>query len=148
MSAGVPESECSGLEVDDIVVTRWEVSSTMPSPKRNNYYHFTLDVRIRNAGITTVNATRTWIGFEDRKSKSEPFPQYRMAPPTAEYYLGPDLTKMHPISHVIKPGEIDRFLLNGYAFGYQNEQPLLLYIIFNGKCQTATPVTEWLRDSQ
>ncbi len=81
----------------------------------------TIDVRIRNEGANTINVTRARIVYP--RCKPAP-PSRNYTPPSASYTIpSPTLVRMtpqdpsyrqdqeFPISHVLEPGDVDRFTI-------------------------------------
>jgi hypothetical protein len=85
--------DATSLSIDDVIV-------------RNSRDHVELDVRLRNAGGEVVNVTRAEIDVIER------VPYAAAYKASAHYDMQIDgVHASKPISHVLRPGEVDSFVL-------------------------------------
>jgi transcriptional regulator with XRE-family HTH domain len=117
-SNGPQEPKNSVLSIDDVIVTvkDWKTS---------------LDVRVRNHGKSTINITQALISIIERV-RLNPAAYYEVS---AGYDLFIDSEHNSvAVSHVLAPGEVDRFsLLLGFSEEYELcEISARLILIYNG----------------
>lgn len=118
-SNGLQEPKSSVLSIDDVIVTvkDWKTS---------------LDVRVRNHGKSTINITGAVITVIERV-RLNPAAAYYEASASYDLFIDSEHNSV-AVSHVLAPGEVDRFLLLlGFSEEYEHcEFSARLMLIYNG----------------